>query len=71
MKQAEKLKREASKLVDKLQNDITTGRRQIVENYGQKEIRKFEEKELLNNNLLSYSEKYDILAILYKVASIS
>jgi len=69
MQEYQKLTRKATKLVNKLQSDITTGRKQIKENYGQKEIRKFEDKELINVDL-TYSEKCNILDILYKVSSI-
>ena len=41
-----KLTKQAKTLVSKLQEDITTGKRQICENYGQKEIRKFMDKKL-------------------------
>lgn len=63
------IKSKAIKLVEKLQADITSGKRQIVENYGQKEIRRFMEKYLTNSNL-NYQEKCAIKDILYKVSSI-
>lgn len=41
----------------------------MVENYGQKEVKKFIEKEL-GSNELTYSEKCEVKEILYKVSSI-
>lgn len=64
------LLKKASTLVNKLQEDITNKKKQICENYGQKEIRKFEEKYLSFNNDLTYSEKCNIKEILFKVSSI-
>ena len=66
-----KLTRKATRLVEKLQQDIDNGK-QIYENYGQKEIRKFMEKEIspLAYGVLTYSEKCDIENILNKVSSI-
>jgi len=64
-----KLYKKALKFVDTLQEDITSGKRKICENYGQKEIRRFEEKHLNKSNL-TYSEKCNIKDILYKVSSI-
>jgi len=69
MQEYKRLIKKATQLIDKLQDDITTGKRQMVENYGQKEIRKFENKELVNVDL-TYFEKCNILDILYKVSSI-
>lgn len=63
-----KLTRQATALVNKLQSDITSGKRQIVENYGQKEIRRFMDKSDLNK--LHYVEQCNIKQILYKVSSI-
>jgi len=71
MNELEKLKDKAIKLVNKLQENITTGKKQITENYGQKEIMKFEDKHISDNNKLSYVEKCDIRDILFKVSSIS
>jgi hypothetical protein len=67
-----KLLNKAVKLVNKLQYDITTGRKKICENYGQKEIRKFIDKEItpLENGVLSYQEVCEIKDILYKVSDI-
>lgn len=65
-----KLSRKASKLVDRLQDNITTGKIPIYENYGQKEIRHFEDRELSEHGL-TYQEKCNIKDILYKVSSIS
>lgn len=65
----ERLQRKASKLVNKLQNDISSGRKQIVENYGQKEISKFQDKEISAGNF-SYQEECNIKTILFKVSSI-
>jgi len=66
----DKLLNKAVKLVDKLQYNITSGKVRICENYGQKEISKFIDKEL-NTNDLTYAEKCDIKEALYKVSSIS
>ena len=71
MKEITRLEKKATKLVNKLQEDITTGKRQITENYGQKEIRKFHNRFLASNNDLSYLERCNIKDILYKVSSIS
>ena len=60
----------AEKLVAKLQDDITTGKTQICENYGQKQIRQFIDKKL-NICDLTYQEQCSIKDILYKVSSIS
>lgn len=67
-----KLVRKATKLVEKLQEDITSGKQGIYENYGQKEIHKFLDKEisLLKSGVLSYQEVCEIKDILYKVADI-
>ena len=72
MKEYLKLQRKAIKLIAKLQNDITTGQKQICEDYGQQEIRKFEDKELCypNDENLTYQETCNIKDILYKVSSI-
>jgi len=69
MKEYQRLIKKANELVDKLQDDITTGRKKIKENYGQKEIRKFEDKELTGNDL-NYSENCNIREVLYRVSSI-
>ena len=65
--------RKAARLVDKLQQDITTGKKQICENYGQKKIRCFIDKEIssLKGDVLSYQEKCNIKDVLYKVSSIA
>jgi hypothetical protein len=63
----EAIKSKAIKLVDTLQADITNGKRQICENYGQKEIRRFDEQHLSG---LTYNEQCDIRDILYRVSSI-
>jgi len=67
---AELLRKKAMNLVAKLQNDITVGKRQMIENYGQKEIRRFEEGKISNNDTLTYTEKCNIMNILYKVSEI-
>ena len=64
-----RLMRKAEKLVAKLQDDITTGRKQICENYGQKQIRRFIDKELAET--LTYQEECDIKDVLYTVSDIS
>jgi predicted metalloendopeptidase len=64
-----KLFREAEKLVRKLQNDITTGKREMCEDYGQKEIQKFIEQKVENESL-TYQEVCSIKDILNKVSSI-
>lgn len=64
-----KLLNKAVKLVDKLQADITSGKKRIYENYGQKEIRKFIDKELITG-ALTYQEVCEIKDILYKVKDI-
>ncbi len=68
-----KLMRKAARLVDKLQRDITTGKKQICENYGQKKICCFIDKEInsLKGDVLSYQEKCNIKDVLYKVSSIA
>jgi dsDNA-specific endonuclease/ATPase MutS2 len=65
----EKYQRRAIKLVEKLQEDITSGKKRIYENYGQKEIRKFIDKELITG-VLTYQEVCEIKDILYKVKDI-
>lgn len=59
----------AEKLITKLQSDITTGKKEICENYGQKQIRQFMDKELYSQDL-TYQERCNIESILYKVSSI-
>ena len=67
----DKLMKKAAKLVVKLQSDITTGRKQICENYGQKQIRRFMDKEIEpQDGNLSYLEQCNIKDVLYKVSSI-
>jgi len=66
-----RLRIKASSLVNKLQDDITTGKKVICENYGQKEIARFIDKNVNNNGELDYQEQCDIKDILYKVSSIS
>lgn len=63
-----KLQRQATKLVNKLQDDLTLGKKQIIENYGQKEIRKFMDNSGMSK--LHYIEQCNIKEILYKVSSI-
>ena len=63
-----KLTRKATKLVNDLQEDITSGKRRMIENYGQKEISKFIDKELTG---LNYQEACNIKDILHKVSSIN
>jgi len=72
MKVYEKIERKARRLVEKLQNSITDGSRKICENYGQREIHAFINKELspLSNGQLTYSEECNIKDILYKVSNI-
>ena len=67
-----KLEKKATKLVEKLQENITTGKTKIYENYGQKEIRKFMDKEIssLKYGVLTYQEECNIKDILYKVSDI-
>jgi hypothetical protein len=67
-----KLMRRATRLVEKLQANITTGKTSICENYGQKEISNFIDKEIsiLKSGVLSYQEVCNIKDILYKVSSI-
>ena len=60
----------ACKLLNKLKNDIETGRRQLIENYGQKEIRLFSDKYLINDEL-TYQEICKIRDILDEVSLIS
>ena len=69
----EKLTRKATKLVEKLQEDISSGKKRIYENYGQREIVNFIDKELLSlkSGVLTYQEEHNIKEILYKVSSIS
>jgi len=62
--------KQAVHLVEKLQSDITTGKKQICENYGQKAIRQFMENKLEKADL-SYQEECEIKNILYKVSNIS
>ena len=73
MSKYKQLAKKAIKLVDKLQEDITSGKKQICENYGQKEIRQFIDKELcrLPYGTLTYQEFCAIKDILYSVSSIS
>lgn len=66
-----KLMKEAEDLVEKLQKDITTGKTQMCENYGQKEINKFiDEKMSRFKCKLSYQETCFIENVLYKVSEI-
>ena len=67
-----RLLKKAGKLVSELQNDITVGKKIICENYGQKEIGRFINKEInsLSGDSLSYQEKCSIKEVLYKVSSI-
>ena len=65
-----KLMKKAKTLVEKLQKDITTGKKQICENYGQKEINKFIDKEI-RCGVLSYQETCLIKDVLYKVSDIT
>ena len=60
---------EAEKLVRKLQNDITTGKKKICENYGQKEITKFI-KQKVETIPLNYQEVCSIKNILNEVYDI-
>jgi len=61
--------KQATRLVEKLQADITTGKKQICENYGQKTIRRFID-DVLEKTDLTYQEKCNVKDILYKVSSI-
>ena len=72
MKIYTKLMKRAVRLVAKLQEDITAGRKAICENYGQREISEFIDKEVdfLNSDILTYQEKCNIKEVLYKVSSI-
>jgi len=71
MKTYAKVMRMAVALVDRLQDDIITGRKRICENYGQKEIRKFADKHLHSGeNDLSYQEQCNVADALHKVSSI-
>lgn len=65
-----RLMNKAENLVAKLQNDITTGKKQICENYGQKQICQFIDKELRAENL-TYQEECNIEDVLHKVSNIS
>ena len=66
-----KLMKKAKRLVDSLQDNITSGRTQICENYGQREIRRFIDKEIApRSNELTYQEECSIKDVLYKVSSI-
>lgn len=66
-----RLMEKAEKLVTRLQSDITSGRKRICENYGQKQIRRFIEKEVEpQSGNLSYLERCNIKDVLYKVSSI-
>ncbi len=69
MKTYDRLMMKAHQLVAKLQNDITTGKKGICENYGQKEIRRFIDKKLYLQDL-TYQEQCSIKDVLYKVSSI-
>ena len=61
----------AAKLVTKLQNNITTGRVQICENYGQRQIRRFIDNEISpQDDNLTYQEQCNIKAVLYEVSNI-
>jgi hypothetical protein len=73
MKTYDKLLNKAVRLVDKLQYDITSGKKRIYENYGQKEISKFIDKEIapLRSGELTYQEICEIKEVLYRVSSIS
>jgi hypothetical protein len=68
----DKLMNKATRMLEKLQADISTGKVRICENYGQREIHKFMDKELapLKSGTLSYQEECNIKAVLYKVSSI-
>ena len=67
----DRLMKKAEKLVVKLQSDVTTGRKQICENYGQKQVCRFMKKEIEpQDGNLSYLEKCNIKDVLYKVSSI-
>lgn len=65
-----RIAKQATRLVEKLQSDITTGKKQICENYGQKAIRRFMDNVLGKANL-TYQENCSIKDILYKVSNIS
>jgi hypothetical protein len=70
MDTCKRITRQAIHLVEKLQSDITTGKKQIYENYGQKEIRRFISS-VLEKSDLTYQEKCEVKDILYKVSSIT
>ena len=65
-----RLMRKAERLVVKLQDDITTGKKQICENYGQKQIRRFMDREINPQANLTYQEECNIKDVLYAVSSI-
>jgi len=66
-----KITRQAHNLVNKLQEDISTGKKQIIENYGQNEINKFIDNKINPvENQLTYSDICNIKDVLYKVSSI-
>ena len=67
MELSRKLLNKAARLVDKLQSDITTGKKRICENYGQREIHKFIDKEIapLSSGQLTYQEICEIKTKLY------
>jgi hypothetical protein len=67
-----KLTRKAQRLIKKLQEDISSGRKIIYENYGQKEVEDFIYKEIssLKSGMLTYQEECGIKEILYKVSLI-
>jgi hypothetical protein len=64
----DKVKQDATKLVEKLNRDIHTGQRLICENYGQLEIRNFKDTEEYQN--LTWNEQCEINVILMQVADI-
>jgi len=59
---------QAIKLFNKLRNSCTTIT--ICENYGQREISLFKDALNMNDNI-SYSQKSDIMNILYKVSELT
>jgi len=61
-------KKKAQKELQKLADNITSGRVQIYENYGQKEYRKFKDRINADNNL-NYSEKAELCAYYTEKAS--
>ena len=71
MKTYKSLMKMADRLVNKLQDDITTGKKRIYENYGQKQISQFIDKYVSSAGNLTYLEKCNIKDVLYKVSSIS